>query len=184
MSDWQIKHFVIIYSSGDLLLLTTPNLSWHPASILVCEASVYPDRRISVQFVPLAPFESHLGNLLRDEAHHEDKNGCCEQKGTHIRKTTPGKECVKVISQTQTEHQKTDGHKDPQGRIQGADLGDDQEKPYPILENLYLAIALFSLLHANRDIFQAPTTSQNPKCERGGIGIGVGKEVQESMDNI
>ena len=125
-----------------------------------------------------------MGDLFRDKAHHEDENGCCEQKGTHIRETTPGKKCVEVVSQAQTEHKETDGQKDPQRRIQGTDLGDDQEEPHPILQNLYLAISLFSLLHANRDIFQTPTTPQNPQCERGGIGIGVGKKVQESVDNI
>lgn len=42
MSDWQIKHFVIIIPLVIFVLQTTLDLSWHPASNPVCGGPASP----------------------------------------------------------------------------------------------------------------------------------------------
>lgn len=50
-----------------------------------------------IKFVPLASFKSHLTNLLRDKAHHKYQHRGRKQKGTHVGKAAPSKECIKII---------------------------------------------------------------------------------------
>ena len=51
------------------------------------------------ELVPFTPFKSHLGNLLGDEAQHENQDGCCKEQSAHIGKTLPHDEGERIVTE-------------------------------------------------------------------------------------
>jgi hypothetical protein len=66
----------------------------------------------SGQLAPFTPFKSHLTNLLRNKAHHENDHGCGKKKGAHIRETSRSHIRVKVIAKSSEEEKTTHRQKD------------------------------------------------------------------------
>ncbi len=90
---------------------------------------------------------AQLGDLLADEAQHEEEHGRDEKKRRHVGEAVGREIGVGIVGQTHQKKGAAHGKKDAKGRKERRDLQDDEKKPNAVPQGLDLALAfpLFGL---------------------------------------
>lgn len=91
---------------------------------------------------------------------------------------------MEIVEEAQDKESEADRQKDPHRGVQGADLGDDHEKPHPVVDDADPAFSAGPSIRLDRHVPDAFAVPQNAQGHGGGIGIGVGEQVDVAFGDL
>lgn len=111
-------------------------------------------------------------DLLRDQAHHEDDDGCGEEKRAHVREPAQGQKGIEIVADSGREEGQADGKEEFQRRVERGDLEHDQQESHPVSQRTDVA-GPGALAGVDRDIADRVAGAEE--------GHGDGRRVREAV---